>query len=210
MNADERDEHTRLLPHPVVPPLTPDRHRQLKEFMMTEIRNEARPTGWRRLRPAVVVPALAAAAAAAVAVPLLLGGTAAHAVAEQADGTFRITINEANDPKGLQEELREAGLNAVVDYVPQGKRCSPQPRSTGYLPNEEADLVSIATDGNEPAYIVDPSVVKPGQTAVLEFNVTTAGENTMASVFGRVSTGPVAECELVDSDEAPLGPLPTG
>ncbi|WP_049559925.1 hypothetical protein [Nonomuraea sp. SBT364] len=181
------------------------RHRLLKEFVMNEI--DAKPRR-RVLRPAVLAPALALAVAA-VAAPLLLGGgTPAHAVASNPDGTLTITIAQAKDPDGLESTLRSMGVNAVVDYIPTGKRCATQPRGD-FLPREE---VRNPADGRpffiwpptEPGYVIDPGAVKPGQTAVLEFSV--SADERVAGIWVGLSTGPVAPCDLIDSDQAPLGP----
>ncbi|WP_055479672.1 hypothetical protein [Sphaerimonospora mesophila] len=180
------------------------RHHLLKEFVMTEITRA--PRRRRLLRPAVLAPALGAAVAAAIAFPSLTGGTPAYAVTTGGDGLVHITINEAKDPKRLQEDLRAMGVNVVVDYIPMGKRCSPQPRSEQLVPREQASLsVFPAPEGYEDGFTIDPKVIKPGQTGVLEFSV---GDGTpvVAGIWAGVSDGPVADCTLVDSTEAPLGP----
>ncbi|HET8601514.1 MAG TPA: hypothetical protein VFL99_14400 [Segeticoccus sp.] len=171
---------------------------------MTEITRA--PRRRRLLRPAVLAPALGAAVAAAIAFPSLTGGTPAYAVTTGGDGLVHITINEAKDPKRLQEDLRAMGVNVVVDYIPMGKRCSPQPRSEQLVPREQASLsVFPAPEGYEDGFTIDPKVIKPGQTGVLEFSV---GDGTpvVAGIWAGVSDGPVADCTLVDSTEAPLGP----
>ncbi|WP_371786047.1 hypothetical protein [Streptosporangium subroseum] len=207
MNADERERLTRLLPYQAEPELPRDRHRQLKEFVMTEIYQNAQSAKPKRrlLCPAVLAPVLAAAAVA-IAVPLALGGGAAYAVSKNDDGTILITINEAKDPKGLQADLRGVGLNAVVDYIPQGKKCSPQPRSKSFLSKEEASLSVSPPENRGRGFTIDPRVVKDGQVAVLEFSVSEQRDGWVAGMWARVSNGPVADCELVDSTGAPLGP----
>ncbi|MFF3437844.1 hypothetical protein [Streptosporangium sp. NPDC002721] len=209
MNEDELEGLTRLLPYQVEPELPRNRHRQLKEFVMTEIHQDARSAKPKRLllRSAVLAPVLAAAAAVAIAVPLALGGGAAYAVSKNDDGTIFITINEAKDPKGLQADLRDMGLNAVVDYIPRGKKCSPQPRSQSFLSREDAPLtVWPGPERRESGFTIDPKVVRDGQVAVLEFSVSEHPERTVAGIWASVSDGPVADCKLVDSTEAPLGP----
>lgn len=214
MNTGEREALAALLPFEAEPHLPNDRHRQLKEFVMSEIHRSAERPGRRLLRPALLAPALALGVAAAVGVPALLGGgTPAYAVSKHADGTLTITINQAKDPKPLEATLRSMGVNAVVDYIPMGKRCSPQPRSTSFLSRQEAEhpadgkpFLIWPSDSDEPGFRIDPAAVKPGQTAVLEFSVS-ADEKT-AGIWANISNGPVAPCTLVDSDEAPLGPPP--
>src|SRR3954447_19347710 len=101
MNAEEREELARLLPPQREPELPPDRHRQLREFVMTQIHQDAKPRR-RLLRPAVLAPAVAAAVAAAITAPLAFGGGAAYAISRRPDGTIDITIKQAKDPKKLQ------------------------------------------------------------------------------------------------------------
>ncbi|MEU7882151.1 hypothetical protein [Microbispora bryophytorum] len=213
MNKGEREALAGLLPFEAEPRLPNDRRRLLKEFVMSEIRTSAGHSRRRPLRPALLASALALGVAAAVGVPALLGGgTPAYAVSRNADGTLTITIDQAKDPKPLEATLRGMGVNAVVDYIPMGKRCSPQPRSTSFLSRQE---VQHPADGrpfliwpsDEPGFRIDPAAVKPGQTAVLEFNV--SADETIAAIWASISRGPVAPCTLVDSDEAPLGP-PSG
>ncbi|MEV4567254.1 hypothetical protein AB0K12_26105 [Nonomuraea sp. NPDC049419] len=101
------------------------------------------------------------------------------------------------------------GVNAVVDYIPSGKRCSPQPRSTSFLSRQEAQHPAdgrpfLIWPSTEPGFRIDPAAVKPGQTAVLEFSV--SDDAKVAGIWANLSNGPVASCTLVDSDEAPLGP----
>ncbi|MEU4408187.1 hypothetical protein AB0F88_27020 [Streptosporangium sp. NPDC023963] len=178
---------------------------------MSEIRQDARPATpkWRLPRPALLT--LALAAAAAIAAPLALGGGAAYAISKNDDGTIFVTINEAREPKSLQADLRAMGLNAVVDYIPRGKRCSPQPRSRSFLAREEVPLlVWPGPEAQESGFTIDPRAVGDGQVAVLEFSVSGQPHLTVAGIWARVSDGPVADCELVDSTEAPLGPSTGG
>ncbi|MFC4119138.1 hypothetical protein [Nonomuraea zeae] len=184
------------------------RHRLLKEFVMTEIDDQPRRRRFRRLpRPAVLAPALGlvAAVAVAVAVPLLLGGGPAYAVDRSADGLLHITINEAKDPDKLQADLRDMGADVVVNYIPSGKKCSPQPRSSRFLDKEEAPLV--VWPGPEEygeGFTIDPRVIGPGQTGVLEFSVSERPGRVVAGIWARVGEAPIADCELVDTKDAPL------
>lgn len=179
------------------------RHRLLKEFVMTEI--DQAPRKRRLPRLAILAPALGLAAAAAVAVPLLFGGAPAYAVSKGPDGLIHITINEAKDPQRLQEDLRDMGANVTVDYIPMGKKCGPQPRATRFLTPEEADLVVWpAPEEYGPGYTIDPHVIGPGQTGVLEFSSSENNGGIIAGIWAKVAEGPIAACELVDSTEAPL------
>ncbi|MEV5407474.1 hypothetical protein AB0K60_01370 [Thermopolyspora sp. NPDC052614] len=42
---------------------------------------------------------------------------------------------------------------------------------------------------------------------MLELSVGEGEAGTVAGIWAGISNGPVAPCELVDSDEAPLGPV---
>ncbi len=65
-----------------------------------------------------------AAVAAGVGVPFLSRGTTpAYAVSANDDGTVTVEINSLSDAAGLQSKLRDAGVSAVVQYLPQGKAC---------------------------------------------------------------------------------------
>ncbi|MEV4888027.1 hypothetical protein AB0K48_01370 [Nonomuraea sp. NPDC055795] len=181
------------------------RHRDLKEFVMTEIQPRPR----RKLfRPMILAPVLGVAAAAAVALPLVLGGgTPAHAVEKNPDGTLTVTINEAKDPKGLEANLKGMGYNVVVDFVPQGKQCSPKKRSDSWVPREQARLTvfpSTVDMSDDPGFQLDPAKIGPGQTGVLMFAVGKDERHVVAGIWDGISNGPVAACELVDSDGAPL------
>ncbi|MET7331625.1 hypothetical protein [Nonomuraea sp. NPDC005650] len=182
------------------------RHRLLKEFVMTEI--DRRPARGRFPRPALLAPVAGLAAAAAVAVPLLLGGAPAYAVTRGPDGFIRITINEAKDPKKLQEDLRAMGANVVVDYIPRGKKCSPQPRSSHFLSTPLSVFPAPAgwepREGMEPGFVIDPKVIGPGQTGVLEFSVGEVRGGVVAGIWAKVGESPIADCELVDTTDAPL------
>ncbi|WP_431897429.1 hypothetical protein [Nonomuraea sp. bgisy101] len=207
------EELARLLPPPAERDLPEGRYRQLKEFVMTEIQ----PRHRRLLpRPAILLPALGLAVAMAVGAPLVFGGGApAYAIAKNPDGTIHITINEARNPEALQADLRAMGLNAVVDYVPEGQRCDPQPRSESWVPNGTAISKTFAHPGMSVSpesesrfgFTVDPSWVKEGQTAVLELRVRDDSDITVAGLWTRVSNGPVAECTLVDDPNGSVGGL---
>ncbi|TDC93979.1 hypothetical protein E1292_40305 [Nonomuraea deserti] len=170
---------------------------------MTEI---DKPAKRRVPRLAVLAPVLGLAAAAAVAVPLLFGGTPAYAVEKRPDGLIDITINEVKDPEQLQEDLRAMGANVVVTYIPRGKKCSPQPRSSHFLSKEEAPLAPFPLPGGktEPGFTIDPRVIGEGQTGVLEFSVSENDGGVVAGIWARVGQDPIAGCELVDTADAPL------
>jgi len=209
---DERDEWARLLPVPPPRDLPQGRHRLLKEFVMTEIHDPPRRQAPRRvLRPAILAVVLAGAVVLAIGVSAVLGGGApayaAYAVTDNPDGTITIKIYEAKDAKGLQATLRSRGFNVIVDYVPADKTCAPQPRSTTWVPGVRlARPQTVTEEGEGAGFRIDPSVVKPGQTVVLEFLVKEGDGGIQAGISDRVSAGPVADCVLVDRPEGPRDP----
>jgi hypothetical protein len=192
---NERDEMARLLPTSPPRELPQGCHQLHKEFMMTQIHTQMRR---RRTRREVLIPVLGGLAALAITAVVIAGGsnTPAYAVTENADGTVTIKIHEARDAKGLQATLRERGYDVIVDYVPEDKRCMPQPRSNSWVPGVTLSRPQTGeAEAGGAGFRVDLARLKPGQTAVLEFLV--QGDHS-AGISDRVSAGPVSECTLVD------------
>ncbi|MEV0596913.1 hypothetical protein [Nonomuraea cavernae] len=208
MDANERAEWGENVLPEVDPVLSERRRQELKEFVMAEIHHTVRPARprFRLPRPAILIPVMTAAAALVVAATQIIGGTPAYAITKLGDGTIHVTFTEARDPEGLREDLSRMGVNAVVDFVPSGKRCSPQPRSTSLLSAQEAPLAvpPAPQSQEENGFTIDPRVVGRGQTAVIELNV--SDDDRIASIWARISNGPVAACELVDNEEGSIGP----
>jgi hypothetical protein len=90
----------------------------------------------RRPRPARLALAGAAATAAIATVTVLATGHdgtgKAYAVEAQPDGEVTVSIHSLKDAAGLQSALRDAGVPAVVDYVPNSKvGCVGPPKGGG-------------------------------------------------------------------------------
>lgn len=207
-DPDAREELAPLLPAPVERDLPSERHSLLKEFVMNEIQQDPRPAApvHRRLRPwpVLLASALAAAAALVMAVPVLLGGgTPAYAVAENTDGSITIRIREFKDPKELQADLRDLGVNVIVDFVPNGKACK-GPRVKDVAPRKASGLLTFVPNDEQPAddvaYRLDPSVLRPGEAALIEFYDT---DETPAArggaTNGWITSKPISPCTLIDS-----------
>ncbi|AWS47839.1 hypothetical protein [Streptosporangium sp. 'caverna'] len=133
----------------------------------------------------------AAVAAVAVAVPLVLGGgTAAYAVTKNPDGTLIVTINELQDPEGLQAALNAQGIEADVTYSPRDKQCAPgRFTSADYAygsPNPKDMTAEQRKEFNRPehwrsrdvtrpiakdTFRISPNFMRPGETLVLEFRL---------------------------------------
>ncbi|MFI1576891.1 hypothetical protein [Embleya sp. NPDC020630] len=68
------------------------------------------------------------AAAIGIGAPMVGGGSAEarpFEVVRRPDGGVLFKVDEFRNPKGLEQRLRDLGVQAVVDYVPYGKTCAP-------------------------------------------------------------------------------------
>ncbi|MEW9530925.1 hypothetical protein [Microbispora sp. NPDC049125] len=170
--------------------------------------------GMRPRRRFVTAPRLlvaAGVAAVAAVTPLIAGnGTPAYAVAESADGTLTVTLNELRDPDGLEAKLRAAGVKADVTFLAAGTRCA-GPRFAGADamyggpaaagPDELRALVegsrsSKATKVTSIRTVrISPEYIKPGETLVMEFrdNPSTQRPWQLGSWLARANT-PVQPC----------------
>lgn len=168
----------------------------------------ARPRAARhRLRPAVGLGAAAAlAVTAGLAGPALLGAgdLPAYAAERNPDGSIRIHIREYRDAKGLQERLRQLGVAAVVDYVPNGQQCR-EPRAT-YVPANEVprDLLTLPPEESDHGFRgahwnLHPELIGPGRTFIYTTTIIGDPDGEEWSAKGQIAlaTGPVGACELV-------------
>jgi hypothetical protein len=80
-------------------------------------------------RTLTVAGGLATAALASVAVIGFgdEGENTAWAVTPNGDGTVTVVINHLSDADGLEQKLRDEGVPAVVQYLPEGKKCADPP-----------------------------------------------------------------------------------
>jgi hypothetical protein len=191
-----------------------------EQNLLTELREVVRLRGAPRPPRLPVRRGLALAAgggalaAAAVLGPPALGGDstpAAYAVEANDDGSLTVTIERFEDADGLERQLAQHGVSAVVDYVPYDKRCQQpryDPRQAG-LPDGAVDLVDWGHDLRPPDYGVsltlrpdllgDRTLVITQSKAV---GTTAAGEpydELVALARGVTAVaGPVAPCVLED------------
>ncbi|MFB4315349.1 hypothetical protein [Actinomadura sp. 21ATH] len=140
----------------------------------------------------------AAAVGAAVVLPGMLDAPA-YAVEKKPDGSTEITIREFLEPEKLQASLREAGVPAVVDYVPSGQRCA-TPRG-GAVPPGRAPALGQATTGEGTVLNVGAGRLAPDRFLVIEATFDRADPARAGSVAAQVVTGPVRAC-----DPVPAGP----
>ncbi len=100
---------------------------------------------WRRR----VVLAGTAIAAVAIAITVLVPGntTPAYAIARAADGSVTVTFNSFQDASGLQQGLQNAGVPAMVQFLPSGQDCS-QPVTVTPVPASELPVFDPVKDPN--------------------------------------------------------------
>lgn len=92
-------------------------HRAALSELRTYVDSRPRP---QRRRRRVIMPAAAAAAAALVAAAVFTATrpAPAYAVEQGQGGDVVVTIHRLTDAQGLQDQLRAAGLDALVTYRP--------------------------------------------------------------------------------------------
>ncbi|AYF30547.1 MULTISPECIES: hypothetical protein [Micromonospora] len=167
------------------------------------------PTLRYRYRNRIAIGLAAAAVlavAAGVGVPALLGtgNGPAYAAERDPDGSIRIYIREYRDPKGLEARLRQLGVPAVIDYVPNGKQCR-EPRATYVPPTQHPEgLLTVMdpedSDSPQGAYWrLHPDKIGEGRTFV--YTTTIVGDPGddawSAAGHSQLAVGPVSPCELV-------------
>jgi hypothetical protein len=185
------------------PNLAPYEQRLLAELREVVAERAASAAVPARPRTRIAVGLSAAAAltvAAAVGASVLpgAGDRPAYAAERDPDGSIRILIREYRDAAGLQLRLRQLGVAAVVDYVPDGKQCR-EPRAD-FLPEPRGLVTHLPPEGGaESVMKLHPELIGPGQTFV--FGVTIVGDlGTLGSgAVARIglAAGPVGPCELV-------------
>jgi hypothetical protein len=189
-----------------------------------------RPLAWATgpspRRPALVGGALALLLGAAGAgVALLSGGaTAAYAVSTNGDGTVTVEISSLSDAAGLQRELADAGVRAVVQYLPPGKACKDswftpaggpgvpappgsEPEIKGGVQHTSDGRTRFTFSRNMPA---DQTLVIMTQSSGASGPSGGEGPSSIAVAFAK---GEVGSCEVVDAPagSGPLGlPAPPG
>ena len=89
-----------------------------------------------------LVLAAAGCATALAAVAVVAGGgdttTSAYAVEAQPNGAVEVSINELDDPSGLQNSLEDNGIPATVDFDSANQACAAPP-SQGGAGKDDAD-----------------------------------------------------------------------
>ncbi|MFI6744199.1 hypothetical protein ACIBI9_66045 [Nonomuraea sp. NPDC050451] len=156
----------------------------------------------RRLRIGLVAAGLALSAA--IVVPLATGSEnpahAAYLLSKNANGTITITINQFTEAEKLEEDLRQLGVAAVVDYVPEGKHCQ-EPRAR-YLGDSVSRVVQAGTDPDgKTTFTLHPESIEPGQTLVATATFNDPTDSSSGSAIGfELAEGQVAPCAQIASN----------
>jgi len=148
--------------------------------------------------------AVLAAAAIASVFFLSTGTQAAYAVTRNADGTVTVEIDSLNDAAGLQTKLRAVGVNAVVQYLPEGKMCKQPwftPAGHDAIGGTTQGSIGRSTDGATRFTITVPPA---GITMVISTQTGSGGERALGIGW---ANGAVPPCQVVD---APAGSGPLG
>jgi hypothetical protein len=176
----------------------------------------------RRLALAGAAAVLVAVAAAA-AVQLVSGGAEpAYAVNTNDDGTVTVEISSLSDAAGLEQKLRDAGIPAVVQYLPSGKACK-QPWPTATPPSDDHSAVTADAEKapirsgvehtpDHTRFTISRNL-PADTTLVIMTQVNGSSETTGLSSIGiTLAHGQVLPCEVVDAPAGsdPFGPTPPG
>jgi hypothetical protein len=171
---------------------------------------DQRRTLWRRHR-LILAGGLATVVAAAIvgAVVLPAGTQAAYAVTKNADGTVTVQIDSMSDAAGLEAKLQAAGVNAVVQYLPEGKVCQrPWYTPLGHpLDGMTQSGVDHQTGGGVSFTL--SADIPADATVVIE---TQAGPGNETALGIGYAQGDVPPCQVVDAPagSGPLGGPPVG
>jgi hypothetical protein len=153
----------------------------------------------RRLKLGLVTAGLALAAA--IAIPLSTGientAHAAYLLSKNANGTITITINQFTEAKTLEQDLKQFGIAAVVDYVPEGKHCQ-EPRGR-YLGTSVNRVVRAETDATgKTTFTLHPELIESDQTLVATATFNDPADPRSGSAIGfELAEGPVTPCTQI-------------
>ncbi|MEU6783910.1 hypothetical protein ABZ912_32340 [Nonomuraea angiospora] len=97
----------------------------------------------------------------------------------------------------MEQDLRQLGVAAVVDYLPEGKRCQ-EPRAR-YLGTSVDRVVQVNAGAS---FTLHPETIGAGQTLVATATFNDPTDTDSGSVIGfELAEGPVAPCTQLDSDQ---------
>jgi hypothetical protein len=196
--------------------------RELRRVVIEESRAASAPAPRTRIargrspwtRRLALTGAVAAVVALALAAGLPIGGgngdSAAYAVTQNADGTVTVQIDSLRDAAGLQRKLGEAGVPALVQYLPPGKACEgmrvkrggpdPAPGLVDSIVQEHEDgSIRFTIDKREhrgQTLVVRSQDFAPGQPVPGQ---TGAASQAASSVGVSFEDGAARPCKVVDA-----------
>jgi hypothetical protein len=168
-----------------------------------------------RVRRRVTFAAALGFVAVAVAVGgvfLTRGAAPAYAVTKNANGTVTVQIDSLSDAAGLEQKLKEAGVPAVVEYLPEGKMCA-HPWFTPWR-HHPGGMTSSGVDQNSgmTMFTIDGPSLPDDVTLVITTQTlgpAPDGSGHVGSALGiAYAQGPVPACQVVDAPPGP--PLTNG
>jgi hypothetical protein len=118
-----------------------------------------------------------------------------------ADGSVRLYIRDYRHPEVLERKLAGVGVPAVVDFVPNGKRCD---RLGGAVTPERGDLTEPG-GGRDDGYVrLHPDKIGKGRTLVITVMYVKWDKETHVGTFaaGTAKAGTARHCTLVDAPPA--------
>lgn len=168
---------------------------QLLMDLKAEIGARNRRRSARRLAVGAALAGLAAAVT--IAVPILTGAERpAYAVTKNPDGTIRVEFEELREPERLEQDLKDLGVNADINFLPRGQSCDPERGKRIHLnPRNPRELLNPSRNG----FNLDPRLLGPGRTLLVD--IIMMDDWGLAYSHGLIE-GPVKPCVLI--------PLPPG
>ncbi|TDD28229.1 hypothetical protein E1287_33090 [Actinomadura sp. KC06] len=174
---------------------------------------ERLPRAWRRR---YVLGAATVGIAAVVTVPLSTIGTGepgsdhAYAAERMPDGRIKVTMDDLTGPpgaiqhrlNGVERKLAALGINADIELLPFGMRCSVFPR--GAADRETNSRTSAVDDGwllpdrdKRAVFFVHPDRIKPGNTLLWTLSVHSGNGSTAVATNSYQVRGPAEPCTPV-------------
>ena len=159
------------------------------------------PVPSRRPRRRVIAAAgVAAATAAALVFVPGIGGTAAYSVSRTNSGDVDVSVNRLEDAAGLEAALEAEGIDAIVNYVPDGRQCTRAAMVTddrpgiGLTVGSDTFEVRIAagTVRDDETFVIDASIVRRPDVTIADG--TQLSDRVSFWVSAEVARGAVPPC----------------
>lgn len=157
----------------------------------------ARRAPRRYVRPALALGAGAAAATATLVAASVGTGTPAYAVTRSADGTVTITLTDFSDTTQLSQELKQLGVPAAVDYIPQGEYCyQADAHPVPDVPEGLYSVPSPTSSGPGWSMQLDTSLLQSGQMLLFGISAGSVRSTDEYSSSSYLVTGQATACQF--------------